>query len=781
MDKGLTISKRKYYLYYSIIYIVVVGILYVPFFVRGKTFIAENDVLSQHFPDLIRVIDFINDNVHALLSGESFSQVDFKTFLGLDIIKTYNYYGLGNPLIFLIALINVKKTEIAYQLVVFSSIFIGGIAFSEYCFYHKKKMNYVLVACVLYITSPLVVSNIDTLCFIYLCYLIPIVFLGFDRLLIENKSILFSISICLTALNGFYFLYIISVALGMYYFYFMYNIEEKIHKKIKICFTYLKRIVLYYILGIGLSGIILFPCLDALFSSSRQGAILNSNNFLLYNMDFYKNELLSIFLYIQGKLITFNFAIIWIIILLIKERRKKETIIVGLFIICSQLGLVGYVFNGFSNPSPRWFMLFYFYIAYVSITVLENVKKENKAKMVLCIFIACVSLAQPLLLNIIYSSSNEVYSYKEVENIRNYVSPYDVNNMDVDITGSNRHNKFIYLNDSGLRIYNSLLPKKICDAMIDFGNAGYGNINEIVGFDSRIELEALFNIDYMIKDRVDNIPIDFEKIGDGFYKSKYSNCLGYTYDNLMSSKKNSISNAVSALYKGIVSGTDYDKDIEEDNEEYIKKIKFDIELKNDNAYKISFDKIDKSQVYLVIKNRGKEIRGNVLVDGIWKQEFNFFPKGSLYVERDKVYINVGCFDRISDFELRLSNEIAKEDIEVYSVDYDTLRGGIEQLYSCCLIEKSRDVNYVEGVIECKEDKHLCILMPNIKGWNVYVDGKKTRTYDMNYMFIGVDLKQGKHIIELKYKTPFLKEGIIVSVISALILLGILLKNKMIKR
>ena len=61
-----------------------------------------------------------------------------------------------------------------------------------------------------------------------------------------------------------------------------------------------------------------------------------------------------------------------------------------------------------------------------------------------------------------------------------------------------------------------------------------------------------------------------------------------------------------------------------------------------------------------------------------------------------------------------------------------------------------------------------ITIPYDDGFEVYVDGIKSNYNEIFDTFIGIDLTEGEHKIELIYKTPYLKLGIIVSIISVII-------------
>ena len=64
-----------------------------------------------------------------------------------------------------------------------------------------------------------------------------------------------------------------------------------------------------------------------------------------------------------------------------------------------------------------------------------------------------------------------------------------------------------------------------------------------------------------------------------------------------------------------------------------------------------------------------------------------------------------------------------------------------------------------------------------KGWKAYDNGKQVKSEQVNGMFEGIYLNKGDHHITLKYETPGLKIGAVVSLFSLIILFIISKKKK----
>ena len=77
---------------------------------------------------------------------------------------------------------------------------------------------------------------------------------------------------------------------------------------------------------------------------------------------------------------------------------------------------------------------------------------------------------------------------------------------------------------------------------------------------------------------------------------------------------------------------------------------------------------------------------------------------------------------------------------------------------------------IKGNINARENSYFNLSIPYDNGYNIYVDGKKTDYEVTNKSFIGFKLDSGKHNIEIKYTSPWLKEGEIMSIIGLCLLL-----------
>lgn len=90
-----------------------------------------------------------------------------------------------------------------------------------------------------------------------------------------------------------------------------------------------------------------------------------------------------------------------------------------------------------------------------------------------------------------------------------------------------------------------------------------------------------------------------------------------------------------------------------------------------------------------------------------------------------------------------------------STDFDYKQNSVDFI-------KGKNDSYLYANVNINESKTLFLSLPFDKGWKCYVNGKETEIKRANIGFSAVRLNKGNNKIELKYSTPFLKEGFIIT-------------------
>ncbi len=147
-------------------------------------------------------------------------------------------------------------------------------------------------------------------------------------------------------------------------------------------------------------------------------------------------------------------------------------------------------------------------------------------------------------------------------------------------------------------------------------------------------------------------------------------------------------------------------------------------------------------------------------------------RNHIYEGRHNWLINIGYLRDAID-----AVEICFESAGKYSIDDIQwfIRGESElseRITGLCNIytDVNIGVNTVSAQVNVAENEHILLSIPYIKGWKLLIDGKKSETYKADDAFIGFDVPEGVHKVELVYCTPGIKIGWLIAAFAVAALL-----------
>jgi len=138
----------------------------------------------------------------------------------------------------------------------------------------------------------------------------------------------------------------------------------------------------------------------------------------------------------------------------------------------------------------------------------------------------------------------------------------------------------------------------------------------------------------------------------------------------------------------------------------------------------------------------------------------------------------------SEYRIELNND--DQNIESFRLDFPDNRGeeiriadialetmnfmsgyaeDIQHLRQNPLKITSFEEDHIRGVVSVDTDNLLFLSIPHDDGWRIHVDGKETHPIVANVGFMGVPLKKGEHLIELKFTPHLMSISLMVSIIS----------------
>ena len=101
-------------------------------------------------------------------------------------------------------------------------------------------------------------------------------------------------------------------------------------------------------------------------------------------------------------------------------------------------------------------------------------------------------------------------------------------------------------------------------------------------------------------------------------------------------------------------------------------------------------------------------------------------------------------------------------IQAYKLNFDSLNAAYDTLNAQTMTLDEMSDRCVKGHIDMQTAGKLVFSIPCEDGWTLFVDGKETDKEQFLNSLIGVTLEAGSHEIELRYETPGLKEGAMIS-------------------
>ena len=146
-------------------------------------------------------------------------------------------------------------------------------------------------------------------------------------------------------------------------------------------------------------------------------------------------------------------------------------------------------------------------------------------------------------------------------------------------------------------------------------------------------------------------------------------------------------------------------------------------------------------------------------------------------------LETSCIMKLGDFkkgdtvtvELRLNDDalyISKESkYFFYYIDYTALTEAFDQLSSAEMLIEDYGNDYLKGTIDQPTGQQLIFTsIPYDAGWNVYIDGEKAETLMVCDSLLAVKSTAGYHDIEFRYMPKGYIAAIILTVISALLMI-----------
>ncbi len=492
--------------------------------------------------------------------------------------------------------------------------------------------------------------------------------------------------------------------------------------------------------------------------------------------------LLLIIIYDTGKTASFLGAIIIFLVIILLYLYKDKLIIKGknyLLDLVNITVIIGIIFNSF-----------YLYDVYYGNYISEFVENYN-----------------------VEETYNTVsWTYDNFQNALDYIKSIDKGFYKIGKEGDLLWNLGLYKNYNSINYFYSINSNLYNKLATDLNNREKEINYDIKEFDNRVKINSLLGVKYFISNKEKNIYGYnlIKQIGNTYiYKNNNSTTFANYYNKCISTKSyNKLSDLEKedAMLKYYISDNCNNKNIKKDK---INEIKYTSSINTNKKITLNVDEKKKftlklkepvtGELYLKIDNiKYKEFTFDEQADilfyrDIEKDKFkkdnkwhvkntgfkitastpkeikteNVYDKNYIYNTDNKdILINLGYYNNYTDdikIELSKYGVYTFDDMKLYSVSLKTYENDIQNLNKGNFKLNEYKDNYISGEVDIEKDGVLSFETLYNKGWTVLVDNKKVDTFKNGY-FLATNIEKGKHKIELIYKTLYLKEGFILSII-----------------
>lgn len=272
----LELLNDPYYYYKQVAYIsLILGtLLIVPFMFRE--WFRSGSIIFLYYGDYnVQQVPFYRHCVEMVHKGNF--GFDWNTDLGSNFIGSYSYYMLGSPFFWLMCLFPAAWAPFLMG-PVFVIKFIAA-ALTSFAFLKRfvKDKNYAVIGALLYAFSGFQIYNIFFNQFQEVVALFPLLLIGMEELVQNNRKGVFAVAVALNAMCN-YFMFYGQVVFCLIYFFF-----RCLQKSYRITFKKLLLLAFEAVLGVMLSAILFLPaCLGIMGNYRLDYGFDDKKHMLLY-------------------------------------------------------------------------------------------------------------------------------------------------------------------------------------------------------------------------------------------------------------------------------------------------------------------------------------------------------------------------------------------------------------------------------------------------------------------------------------------------------------------
>lgn len=377
--------KTAYWGIYTAVFAVCTFLVFIDFLRYDRTLIWEQDGISQYFPRAVYFAEYIRELISNLLQGNfELPMYDFTIGMGSDV--TYSL----EPLYFLFAVFGEAHAEFAYNFITIARFYLAGISVSVFCLYFKKGYFETLIASVIYMFSSFALyGGARHTMFMVPMIMLPLLILAMEEILRGKRWYLCTIFVAISLFANYYYLYMNTIAMGIYFVVRFLCQEEKENRTFRNFFRKGLTICGSYLLGVAMSCIVLITTFGQYVGSARNGsAIIKTPSLFYYSKEWLVRCFLSFLTTANspGEWLKLGFlpvSFLAVVFLFVRKGKKDLRILSVIGVILMAFPVFGFIFSGFSFVQNRWCYMLALLVAYITADVWPKLFSMGKKEVVI--------------------------------------------------------------------------------------------------------------------------------------------------------------------------------------------------------------------------------------------------------------------------------------------------------------------------------------------------------------------------------------------------------------
>ena len=373
-----------YFAVYTALFALMALLVFFPFLRHGRTLVWRQDSIPQYYPRAVYFANYVRDLVSNFLHGKfELPMYDFRFGLGSEVVYSME------PLYYLNALFGAEHAETMQTVLILLRFYLAGITSSIFFLYFKKDYFTTFIASTVYVFCGFALyGGARHPMFMIAMVLLPLLILAIEEILRGRRWYLCTIFVALAMFSNYYFLYMSTFGMGVYFLvrYFAgpgkKSFKGFIGKGLVISGSYL--------LGAAMSCIILVSNIGVYAGSGRSGsAIIKTPSLFYYNAQWLLRCFLTLPTTVNapGDWLRLGFlplSFFAIVFLFLRKGRKELKILSVIAAVMMALPLSGFVLSGFSSVTNRWCYMIALLVAYIVADCLPELLRMSRRELTVC-------------------------------------------------------------------------------------------------------------------------------------------------------------------------------------------------------------------------------------------------------------------------------------------------------------------------------------------------------------------------------------------------------------